>query len=77
MSRKRSTRPRKLDDRSIDDGLDRLLAETPPGQTRSLQEIAAACGCSRQNISYIERQAIKKLRAALESRGIGPDTLTD
>lgn len=33
-----------------------------PGETRTLEEIAAFCGCSRNAIYEIERVALRKLR---------------
>ena len=33
-----------------------------PGQTRSINELAAFCGCSKQNIQQIEKRALRKLR---------------
>jgi transcriptional regulator len=61
---------RGLRDGSVDAGLAMLALVTPRGVTRSQEEIAAACGCSVQNIQHIERRALKKIRAAFERRGL-------
>ena len=49
----------------IDLGIAIAHATTMPGQRRSLAEIAAYCGCSRQNISVIEQKALRTLRRKL------------
>ena len=49
----------------LDLGLAISGATLPPGCRRTNEEIAAYCGCSRQNISVIEHRALKKLRLAL------------
>jgi transcriptional regulator len=46
----------------IDLGLSLLSLRTPPGVPVSQVEIAAWCGCRKQNISYLERRALRKLR---------------
>lgn len=40
-----------------------------PGVTRTIEEIAAYCGCSKQNISIMERRALKKFKAAAKRLG--------
>jgi hypothetical protein len=37
-------------------------ATLQPGKTRTSVEIAAFCGCSKQNIQQIEKRALRKLR---------------
>lgn len=49
----------------IDDGLERLMQSRRPGQTFSQDEIAAACGCHRRNIQFIEKRAIYKFTRRL------------
>lgn len=46
----------------IDLGLAISGATLGPGESRSLREIAAFCGCSWQWIYLIEKRALKKLR---------------
>lgn len=46
----------------IDLGLTLLSLRTPPGVSVSQVEIAAWCGCRKQNISYLERRALRKIR---------------
>ena len=46
----------------VDLGLAISGATLEPGQTRTLPEIAAYCGCSPQNIGLIEQSAMRKLR---------------
>jgi DNA-directed RNA polymerase sigma subunit (sigma70/sigma32) len=36
----------------------------------TLEEIAIACGVNRQKIHWIEKRALKKLRAGFAARGI-------
>lgn len=62
-----------LEDGGIDGGLFLLSLITPPGVVLTLSEIAYVCGCSRANIYLIEREAKRKLRLALERRGISAD----
>jgi hypothetical protein len=40
-----------------------------PGDTRTIEEIAAFCGCSKQNISIMERRAVAKFKAAAAKLG--------
>jgi transcriptional regulator len=54
-----------LRDGSVDAGLFLLLAVTPRGVTWTQEEIATACGCSIQNIQYLERRAMEKIRRAV------------
>lgn len=62
----------------VDLGLAISGATLRPGQTRSLLEIAAYCDCSIENISYIERNALRKLRhparirQLAEAAGVNP-----
>lgn len=35
------------------------------GETRTLEEIAAYCGCSRQGVALIEKRALQKVRQRL------------
>lgn len=46
----------------IDLGLAVSGALLPPGKSRSLSEIAAFCGCSRQYLEQIENKALLKIR---------------
>lgn len=59
----------KLRDGSVDAGLFVLDAVTPPGKTRSVDEIAFVCGCSRALIWQIENRAKKKLLRKFQQRG--------
>ncbi len=52
----------------IDLGLAILSATTPPSVRRSLDEIAAYCGCSDSMIWLIEKSAIHKLKKAIFMR---------
>ena len=49
----------------IDLGLAISRLTMEPGECRTLAEIAAYCGCSRQGIQYIEQKAILKVRKRL------------
>jgi DNA-directed RNA polymerase sigma subunit (sigma70/sigma32) len=49
----------------IDLGL--AILSTLPRRRRTLEEIAAFCGCHNTAISRIERKALKKLRIRLAS----------
>jgi DNA-directed RNA polymerase sigma subunit (sigma70/sigma32) len=51
--------------RRIDLGLAISRALMHPGQTRTLSELAAFCGCTRQNIHFIEQRALRKMRDRL------------
>ncbi len=53
-------------DARIDLGL--AILSTRPRKPRTLEEIAAYCGCHNTAISRIERSAMKKLRARLGRR---------
>ena len=46
----------------VDLGLAISGALLPPGRTRTTEEIAAYCGCSKQAISQIEKRTLLKLR---------------
>jgi hypothetical protein len=46
----------------IDLGLAVSAATLEPGETRSHEDLAAFCGCSKTNIQHIERRALRKLR---------------
>jgi hypothetical protein len=52
----------------IDLGLAILSAKTPPGVTRSLEEIAAFCNCTRGGIWMLEQAALRKLKRKLYLR---------
>ena len=64
---KRNTHPKGI---VLDLGLAVSGALLPAGQFRSLPEIAAYAGCSKQCISLIEQTALKKIRTALHKRGV-------
>jgi hypothetical protein len=49
-------------DPNVDLGLAISGATLPPGKTRNCTEIAAYCGCSKQNIEQLENKALRKLR---------------
>ena len=53
-------------DARIDLGL--AILSTRPRKPRTLEEIAAYCGCHNTAISRIERSALKKLKARLLER---------
>jgi hypothetical protein len=46
----------------IDLGLAVSGATLEPGETRSHEDLAAFCGCSKTAIQHIERRALRKLR---------------
>ena len=48
-------------------GLEVLLAVRGKGERFSLGQIARACGCSHQNVDWIEKRALKKLREKVRS----------
>jgi hypothetical protein len=50
----------------IDLGLAVSGATLEPGETRSHEDLAAFCGCSKTNIQHIERRALRKLRNKLQ-----------
>jgi hypothetical protein len=52
----------------IDLGLAVSGATLKSGETRSHEDMAAFCGCSRQAIEHIERRALRKLRNKLQFR---------
>jgi DNA-directed RNA polymerase sigma subunit (sigma70/sigma32) len=56
-----STKSKEKTDRILN-GLRTLCAQQPPGHTYSTVEIAAACGCSPENIGQIEKQALERVR---------------
>ena len=61
----------KCADGSIDAGLTLLLARAAQdGRIYSHREIAEVCGCSWQFIWQTEQRALKKLKQALEARGV-------
>lgn len=62
--------PNLPEDGSIDAGLMLLELVTEPGDERTLEEIAIACGVNRQKIHWIEKRALKKLRAGFAARGV-------
>ena len=51
-----------------DKGLDELYRSTPPGEERTVTEIARAAGVSRQVIYDYERRALAKLKQEFEKR---------
>ncbi len=51
----------------IDLGIAIAHATTMPGQTRTLQEIADYCDCSREAIRHIEEAALKKCRFQMQA----------
>lgn len=57
----------------IDIGLAVLCAVTPPGVTLSQGEIADVCGCTRNRIYEIERDAVRKLKSAPKLRAHAED----
>lgn len=59
----------------IDLGLAILSAVTQPGERRSLREIAAYCGCSRNYVWLLEQRALRKLRNAPALAEIGAAVL--
>lgn len=73
MKRKPSIKPLKLVDGSRDAGLVILSALTERGETRTLEDIAFVCGCTKQNIQNIEKNALRKIKAELIRRGVIPD----
>ena len=52
----------------IDLGLAVSGALLKPGQTRTLRELAAFCGCHWNAIHHIEQKALKKLRHSCRAR---------
>lgn len=58
--------PRKGSD--IDLGLAVSALSLRYGMTRSLEELAAFCGCARGNLWFIERRALHKLQRAIFMR---------
>lgn len=57
-----------MKDGGIGAGLMLLALATPPGHTRTAEEIAEVCGCSRSLIWNIENRALKKLQTRLPGR---------
>jgi hypothetical protein len=53
-------------DADIDLGLAVSGATLEPGETRSHEDLAAFCGCSKTNIQHIENRALRKLRNKLQ-----------
>lgn len=49
----------------IDLGLALLSVVRHPGECLTQQDVAAWCGCSRQRIEQIEKQALRKIRRRL------------
>lgn len=49
----------------IDLGLAIIAALRHPGECLTQQDIAAWCGCTRQRIEQIEKQALRKIRRRL------------
>lgn len=46
----------------VDLGLEIACLLTPPGVDWSTAELAEVCGCTRQNINFIEHKAMAKLK---------------
>lgn len=57
-------------DGTIEAGLFVLEQLSYPGVEWELDEIAIACGTSRQHIFYFQEQAKKKIRLEFERRGL-------
>ena len=49
-------------DRGYESGWARLMAMPIPDKPMQIDEIAEIVGCSKQNISQLERNALRKLR---------------
>jgi len=47
----------------------------PTDYEYTLQEVAEELGVCRERVRQIESQALKKLKAALEAKGLGPSVL--
>jgi len=58
------------EDGSIDAGLILLMAATPPGVVRTVEEIAFVCGCSRARIWQLEKRAKDKLKRKFLQHGL-------
>ncbi len=58
-------RSNRMPKENIDLGLAICGATTPPGVRRTLDEIAAFCGCRRSTIWMIEKRALQKLKKAI------------
>ncbi len=62
-----------IEDGSLDAGLMMLeMIDLPYERVWTAREIAAVCGVPRHHIEYLERSGLKKLRKALEQRGVTP-----
>lgn len=59
-------------DCDIDLGLAVSALTLQYGQTRTYEELAAYCGCSKTAIQNIENKAMRKLRMRLRLRGQDP-----
>lgn len=66
----KETLKEKMVDGGIDAGLFLLSLATPYGVTRTLEEIAEVCGCSRENIRHIEERALAKLGKGLRAQAL-------
>lgn len=53
---------------NIDLGLAVSALSLRPGETRSLGDLAAFCGCSRGNMWHLEQQALHKIKRAIFMR---------
>jgi hypothetical protein len=49
----------------------------PPGRSRTIDELAAFCACSRNTIIAIQATALAKLRRHCRRLGISPGHLSD
>lgn len=56
-----------VEDGSVLAGLIALEAASVSGRTWTLDDMAFVCGCHPSNIAYIEKRALRKLRAAFEN----------
>ena len=54
----------------FDAGLQRMIDTKKPGETFTLDEIAAQCGVTRERVRQIEQSALKKCRRILDRAGI-------
>jgi hypothetical protein len=52
----------------IDNALEKLRQETPPGVSLTQVEIAEACGCNRTLIAEFEKRALRRFRAKLREK---------
>lgn len=72
MSANRSRGIKAKRDQRINLGIAISGATLEPGKVRTLPEIAAYAGISKQAVAVIERRALRKVRARLRKLGIAP-----